>query len=197
MSNTSVKEEESTPSKIMLADRLPAVFQIFIQWVYFGTIPDRFGLSRMSTGKSLSNSFLLWTLGDDLQASEFKNRIMRELYTSYSLEGYTDEFLFIEFSSAEVDYCWSQTKPGSKLRTFILDTLSHHITFGDYIRVTEKNDWNKTFTKHSDLQLQVLATIAGSFNTYSQDITEIAEVNVYLEEVKIESEERLDEPDKL
>lgn len=101
-----MKAETATATKIVLADREPEVFRVFVQWMYFGTVPDRFGLSKLSTGKAVSNSFLLWTLGDYLQDDAFKDRIMRELYTSYSLDGHINELGFVEFSAAEIDYCW-------------------------------------------------------------------------------------------
>jgi hypothetical protein len=183
-----VKEEDSNTTKVSLPDREPFVFQIFVQWLYFDTIPDRLGLSRLSTGKSLSNSFLLWTLGDYLQADAFKNRIMHELYRLHSLDGYTDVLRFVEFTAAEVDYCWSQTMLASKLREFVLDTLAQHIVHGNYICMDDDKDWAKVFTKHADLQLQVLSTIARSFIVYDEGITKVLPVDTYLEVVRPESQ---------
>ncbi|KAJ4363239.1 hypothetical protein N0V95_001142 [Ascochyta clinopodiicola] len=187
-----VKEESSVTTKITLSDRTPAIFQIFVQWLYFDTIPDRFGLSRLSTGGVLSNGFLLWTLGGHLQVGAFKDRIMRELYFLHSLDGYTDAFRLVEFTSAEIDYCWSNTQSGSKLRAFILDTFSQHLVYDDYIRMNDENGWPKLFTKHSDLQVQIISTIARSPNIYSPDVTEVVKVDTYLEASNIEKDEKED-----
>ncbi|KAJ4993940.1 hypothetical protein SVAN01_00417, partial [Stagonosporopsis vannaccii] len=186
-------DKAMTPARMTLADREPAVFRIFVQWIYFGTVPDRLGLSRLSTGKAVSNSFLLWTLGDYLQADAFKDKIMRELYASYSLEGYHDECGFVEFTAAEIDYCWSQTTSNSKLRKFVLETLSHHVVFGDYVRVTSENDWYKLFVKHADLQMQIIATIASSSNFFGDDVTEAPELESYLEVVEAKKENEAEE----
>lgn len=184
--SSSFKEAGSTFNQITLMNRSPAIFQIFVQWLYFDTIPDRFGLSRLSTGGTLSNGFLLWTLGDYLEADTFQNRIMRELFNLHSLHGYVDELRFVEFTAAEVEYCWSNTLPGSKLRQFILAMLSQHLLYGDYIRISDNNDWSKIFHKHSDLQLQVISTIATSRNTYSPGVAQIADVGTYLKHGKVE-----------
>lgn len=183
-------EQASTPARITLADRDPAAFRIFVQWIYFGIVPDRFGLSRLSTGKAVSNGFLLWTIGDYLQADAFKDRIMRELYISYSLDGYNNELGFVEFSAAEIDYYWSQTMSNSLLRKFILDTLGHHIVFGDYLRVISENDWYKLFIKHADLQMQLVSTIATSSNTFSDDVTVAPKLESYLEGAEAEKDTR-------
>ncbi|KAJ4310846.1 hypothetical protein N0V94_008250 [Neodidymelliopsis sp. IMI 364377] len=184
-----MKEEESNTTKVSLPDREPCVFQIFVQWLYFDTIPDRLGLSRLSTGKSISNSFLLWTLGNYLQADTFKNRIMHELCRLDSLDGYTDVLRFVEFTAAEVDYCWSQTMPTSNLRGFVLDTLAQHIVYGNYICMDDDKDWAKVFTKHADLQPQILAEIARSFNMYDEGVAKVLPVDTYLEVVRLESQQ--------
>ncbi|KAH6616341.1 hypothetical protein C7974DRAFT_416486 [Boeremia exigua] len=175
----------STAARVTLVDRDPASFRVFVQWMYFGTVPDRFGLSRLSTGNDISNSFLLWTLGDYLRADAFKNRIMSELYNSYSQEGCVSAALgFVEFTAAEIGYCWSHTAPGSKLRKFVLDTLSHHIIFGSYIELTEGTDWYKLGIRNADLQMEIVATIAASVNAYSDEVTVVPKLKDYLEETK-------------
>lgn len=186
---------QGTPAvkKHTLADRSASIFQIFVQWMYFNTIPTRYDMSRTSTGESLSNIFQLWTLGDFLKADEFKNRIMSDLYIMFSLQLQIDGFRFTELNAAEVEYCWSQTTDGSKLRIFILDILSHHITFGDYIHIGVDDEWQKLFTTHADLQLRVLAHIAASSNTFSSLVSEIPALTTYLETIKIEGLDALDE----
>lgn len=192
-----IKQETPTMDKITLADRPASIFEIYVQWMYTDTIPNRFSLSRMSTGKPISNSFQLWTLSDYLEAGEFKNRIMCEMYNSYSLVRYLDGFDFMELSPAEVDYCWSSTVDGSKLRVFMLDILSHHITFGDYIHIESDNDWQKTFAKHTDLQVQLLARIAATKNTFTSEVAAVPAVDTYMETVKVESKVKSEEPGNL
>lgn len=192
-----IKRETQTTNKLTLAERPASIFAIFVQWLYTDTIPKRFDLSRLSTGNAVSNSFQLWTLSDYLQAEEFKTRIMSELYASYSLNRYLDGFDFMELSAAEVDYCWTSTNEGAKLRVFLLDILSHHITFGDYICVEAENEWHKTFIKHADLQMQLLARIAASNNTFSFDVAVIPALDKYLEAAETNAAEKVDEATKL
>ena len=192
-----VKQETPTTNKLTLPDRPAAIFAIFVQWIYTDTIPKQFDLSRLSTGNAVSNSFQLWTLGDYLQAGKFKTRIMSELYASYSLNRFLDGFEFMELSPAEADYCWSSTNEGSKLRLFLLDVLSHHVTFAEYIRIESDNEWQKTFVKHADLQIQLLARISASKNTFSFDVTMILTLDKYREATENEVEEKVDKAGKL
>lgn len=135
-------------------------------------------------------------LEDYLGAEEFKTRIMGELYVSYSLNRYLDGFDFMELSPAEVDYCWTSTDEGSMLRVFLLDILSHHITFGNYIRVEAENDWHKTFVKHADLQMQLLAQIGASKNTFTCEVAVVPALETYLETTKNDMTEKADESER-
>ena len=189
--------ETLNPIKIALADREAAIFRIFVQWMYFTSIPSQRGLNRLSTGDVVSPSFLLWTLGDFLKADAFKNKIMSRLYSAYSLDCFRNSLDFTELSCAEVDYCWKHTAPNSKLRTFLIDTLSHHITFGDYIDINlENSDWYKLFFKHPTLQLQLIAKISGSSNHFTTRVTDIPEMNTYLEVLKTEDQGEANETPK-
>jgi hypothetical protein len=191
-----VNENALIPIKIALADRDAAIFRIFMQWMYFTSIPSQWGLNRLSTGDVVSPSFLLWTLGDFLKADAFKNKIMSRLYSAYTLDCYRHSLDFSELSWAEVDYCWSHTAPNSKLRSFIIETLSHHITFGDYIDIKEHSDWYKLFVKHPTLQLQLIAKIAGSSNHFTTSVTDIPEMDTYLEVLKTEDQGEANETPK-
>jgi hypothetical protein len=118
---------------------------------------------------------------------------MHRLYSSYSLDKYCEALDFVELSWAEVDYCLSQTASDSKLRVFILDILSHHITFGNYIRIKEASDWYKLFVKYPDFQLQLIAKIAESSNRFTSNVTEVPSVHTYLETPKAEDEDNNNE----
>lgn len=192
-----LNENALIPIKIALADREAAIFRIFVQWMYFTSIPSQWGLNRLSTGDVVSPSFLLWTLGDFLKADAFKNKIMSRLYSAYSLDCFRHSLDFTELSCAEVDYCWRHTAPNSKLRTFLVDTLSHHITFGDYIDIKETSDWYKLFVRHQGLQLQIMAKIAEPSNHFTTRVTDIPEMNTYLEVLKTEDQGEANETSKL
>jgi hypothetical protein len=176
-----VQENPSIPFKVALADRDAAIFRVFVQWLYFGSIPSQSGLDMMSTGNDVSPSFLLWTLGDFLKADAFKDRIMRRLYSAYSLDVNYHPLDFMRLSWAEVDYCWRHTTLNSKLRIFIIDILSHHITFGNYIDINETSGWYKLLVKHLELQLQLISKIAGSSYLFTKSVTDIPGVDKYLE----------------
>ena len=122
---------------------------------------------------------------------------MSRLYSAYSLDCFRNSLDFTELSCAEVDYCWKHTAPNSKLRTFLIDTLSHHIIFGDYIDINlENSDWYKLFFKHPTLQLQLIAKIAGSSNHFTTRVTDIPEMNTYLEVLKTEDQGEANETPK-
>ncbi|KAF3011077.1 hypothetical protein E8E13_011210 [Curvularia kusanoi] len=192
-----MQEGALTLAKIVLADRDTLAFRIFVQWMYFNTLPTPWDLSRLSTGKDISTSFLLWTLGDFLEANAFKNEIMDKLYWSYSLDNDYNAIDFVELTSVEVEYAWQNTAAGFKLRIFIVDILSHHITFGDYIRIHESGDWYKLLVKYPELQLQLIAKVADSPNKWTSNVTHIPGIETYLEAVSDESQRNINEALKL
>ncbi|KAH7194588.1 hypothetical protein DER44DRAFT_903238 [Fusarium oxysporum] len=90
---------------INLPDDDPAVFGLFVEWLYYGTYND-------FTSPSSSNIHArCWGLGDKLLCNEFKNYAMGRLYKQH-----------MEFSMAceDVEYAYANTSLASKLRQFYM-----------------------------------------------------------------------------
>lgn len=65
------------------------------------------------------------------------------------------------------------------------------------MRIASENDWYKLFVKHADLQMQIVATIAPSSNTFSDDVAVVLKLESYLEEVEAEKEASTEETARL
>ncbi|EMT67255.1 hypothetical protein FOC4_g10005329, partial [Fusarium odoratissimum] len=90
---------------INLPDDDPAVFGLFVEWLYYGTYND-------FTSPSSSNIHArCWGLGHKLLCNEFKNYAMGRLYKQH-----------MEFSMAceDVEYAYANTSLTSKLRQFYM-----------------------------------------------------------------------------
>ncbi|EAT84566.2 hypothetical protein SNOG_08290 [Parastagonospora nodorum SN15] len=65
--------------KIALLDCKPELFQRFVQWMYFATLP------ASETFRSCE-AFQLWSLGEKLTASGFKDTLMTEIHVLFAFD---------------------------------------------------------------------------------------------------------------
>ncbi|KAF2133503.1 hypothetical protein P153DRAFT_274054, partial [Dothidotthia symphoricarpi CBS 119687] len=72
--------KEGFENKIVLPDCEPRMFQIFVQWIYFDTLPEILSMGMMD---NVWRVFHLWVLGDRILAKEFKNMVMEKIYKVY------------------------------------------------------------------------------------------------------------------
>ncbi|ENH74772.1 hypothetical protein FocnCong_v010273 [Fusarium oxysporum f. sp. conglutinans] len=90
---------------INLPDDDPAVFGLFVEWLYNGTYTDFISPSSSNIHARC------WGLSDELLCNEFKNYVMGRLYKQH-----------MEFSMAceDMEYAYANTSPTSKLRQFYM-----------------------------------------------------------------------------
>jgi hypothetical protein len=145
--NNPVKEDIEI--QVAFLDYKPRAFQVFIQWIYFATIPFELGFED-----GVRFGFVLWTLGDRLLSDSFKNCLMQRMYHLHSLG------TGLRLSPHDAEVCWNNTAPSPILRAFFLDTLSLHWTYLKYIH-NNKAAWGKTLEKLPSL-CQALLALAGT-----------------------------------
>ncbi|KAH4055411.1 hypothetical protein HBI37_021440 [Parastagonospora nodorum] len=110
--------------KIVLLDCKPELFQRFVQWMYFATLPA-------SETFRPCEAFQLWSLGEKLTASGFKDTLMTEIHT----EQY------------------------SQLPNFFLDTFPQHWNYlTEYSK--NKLAWLGLLAEHPDLSSFLLSALA-------------------------------------
>ena len=156
-----------------LSDCAPRLFQHFVQWMYFGTIPtleDEYHCDELR----------LWALGSKLVAKEFKDFVMRKIYELYSFAGGDP----VHFSVKEAEWCWNNTAPESCLRKLFLDLLPQHWIYLEYFG-DGKEDWSEFFARHPDLSHTLLLAVAGACAD-RKGKPEVMPVTGYLESSKVE-----------
>ncbi|CAN9083767.1 unnamed protein product [Alternaria sp. RS040] len=105
--------KEGIENKITLHDCWPEVFEGFVQWLYFATLPVEYLMSG-----DVYISFHLWVLGDRLLATDFKNAAMRNIHEARYL------YQMGAVAPQEVKYTWRHTSDKSALRRWVLDFVS-------------------------------------------------------------------------
>ena len=128
--------KEGNENNITLPECEPAIFEAFVQWLYYGSMCYYFELDVYC-------GFFLWALGDRLLAPGFKKLALLDIYSTHVEDG-----AYIQ--PVELDYCWSNTTESSKLRRLVLDVISsgwttHLETFG-------YPEWEILFDKYPDLR---------------------------------------------
>lgn len=156
--------------KIVLLDCKPELFQPFVQWMYFATLPasETFGPCE---------EFQLWSLGDKLGASGFKDTLMTEIHSLFAFDASRPSPCF--FTTEEAEWCWTQTEHGSRLRNFFLDTFPQHWTYlVEYSK--NKTAWLGLLAEHPDLSSFLLSALA-SKDVGREEALDTKPVAAYLE----------------
>ena len=119
--------QEGLENKIQLPDCRPDVFQEFIRWMYFHTSYARIDPNEIE----ILDKYALWILADRILAHQSKNHVMNTIYDYHKLDLKNE--LHMELDADDVSYCWTNTTSGSLLQKFIVDTLSEHLIYNNYI----------------------------------------------------------------
>lgn len=130
----------------------PNMFQHFIRWIYFATLPPIMGVDE----KGVYMGFRLWVIGEKLIADDFADAVMERIY---QLHVFADDGPG-QFRPVEVDWCWQNTHDSSLLRVFLLDTLSQHWIHLSYIQ-EDKAKWEKILVKNPRISQQLIMAVAG------------------------------------
>ncbi|KAH8643175.1 hypothetical protein IG631_00638 [Alternaria alternata] len=105
--------KEGIENKITLHDCRPEVFEGYVHWLYFATLPVH---------KPLWNHIYcishFWILGDRLLVAEFKNAVLRDIHEAHYL------YDIGVVAPQEVKCIWRHTSDESALRRWVLDFVS-------------------------------------------------------------------------
>jgi len=125
--------ESGRTGTITLEDQDPAIFSIWMSWLWFGSIDNAASLIDLNpTDKSQKEQPQLdqweqlaecYVLGDFLQAPEFCNAIMDSMLKN--AEYYSREFRKLSGTDRQdIEYIWTNTVAGSPLRRLVLDNAA-------------------------------------------------------------------------
>lgn len=147
--------KEGRENKMMLPECEPSIFQIFVQWLYFATLPE------VECSDGARDIWLCWTLGDRLIASAFKDRAMRAIYVwanTPSFEGGCR--VLIE----EIRWYLFHSTSGSLQRQFIVDCLATDLFFfkrTDCEYTDKAENWKNFLIECPDFAKEVLCASIG------------------------------------
>jgi hypothetical protein len=144
--------EHDTKGRFHLQNYDPKLFQHFVRWIYFATLPRVFGVD-----KGIYIGFKLWVLSERLKAYKFQEEIMRRIYQAHSFGSEKEPS---QFYPAEVKWCWTNAGPKSHLRSFILETLPQHWVFRTEIK-ENMDDWEGVMVHCPDLGRYLSLATAG------------------------------------
>lgn len=139
---------ESEVDLIKMPEYKPAVFEIFVEWMYYGGNSQPFGLKAQN-----DNSIKCWTLGNKLGCPAFANYIIRISY------GNLTRSLFPELLDTHImQMVLDNTAVESKLRQLYASVLVDN--FADTSRILgTAEEWNDALSGHDDVRVQLLQSM--------------------------------------
>ncbi|KAF5589015.1 sdr family [Fusarium subglutinans] len=135
---------QESNKRIRLHNHPPDVFGLFVEWMYYGSYES-------SSSVSIENADAKgWVLSDKLRSVEFKNYAMRRLY-----EQHTRPIFGRPMTCDDVQYVWSNTSPGSKLRNFSMHFIVEH--FGSPAKLLgSSTDWDTLLQTQAEIRILLL-----------------------------------------
>ncbi|KAH7077720.1 hypothetical protein BKA63DRAFT_270785 [Paraphoma chrysanthemicola] len=143
---------ESEDNKVTLEDFEPEVFKLFIEFMYYGRYTYR---DDLADKLKVRDSAKAWVLGDYLDAVEFKNFAMRNLYDIYFPANGEPK---TGIGPAAIEHCCSATLQNSPLQELYLDCL---VVYWHDIRVilydpSYRSQWDEIWDRHRELRNEIL-----------------------------------------
>jgi hypothetical protein len=123
----------------------PAIFELFIEWLYDGAYTPDTHLPN-NTVKGVNIHAQAWVLGDMLGAPSFKTYAMTRLYSEYDSK--TDPKLMLP---VDVDYVFTHTSGESSLCALFSHLLVNWVWI-PAITVGSTEEWDEVLQKHSNLR---------------------------------------------
>jgi hypothetical protein len=151
--------------QLTLPDHQPAIFSLFVEWLYYGCYHSFSAVSNPSIDARC------WVLGNKLLCIDFQNYVMRRLYVQY-----TTPMFGRPMTCDDVRYVWGNTSSGSKLRKFYMNFVVEH--FGSPVKLLgSSTDWDTILQNQPEIRISLLDKFRQS--TFSSSRVEI--VDKYLE----------------
>lgn len=136
--------QESRKKQVELPEDDPAVFGLFVEWMYYGS----YDVSSLRAQSSIDAQ--CWVLGDKLLCSEFKNYAMSRLYALH-----TASFFARPVTCDDVQYVCDNSGPSSKLRQFYTDFVLEYFGAPSKLCGTIE-DWDTVLQNCSDIRVLLL-----------------------------------------
>jgi hypothetical protein len=145
--------KEGEENKVTLESFDPEIFELFVEFIYFGRYSYRDDLQDVTR---IRDSAKAWVLGDYLDAVEFKNFAMKNLHSIYFPPD--NQMPKSTVGPELVEYCCSNSPVTSHLHALfkdILITYWHDIVIIHYRQETREK-WNTIWDEHRDFRNDVL-----------------------------------------
>jgi hypothetical protein len=145
--------KEGEEGAVVLQDFDPDVFGFFVEFIYYGRYSYEDDLDDRNR---IRDSTKAWVIGDYLDATEFKNFAIRNLYEIYFPPGSTKPRVGVGANA--IDYVCKHSTVGSPLYTLHLDfaiTWFHLPGFFDY-SWENRPKWNELWDEHPAFRNELL-----------------------------------------
>lgn len=161
----STSNDEGPVAKINLPEHEPAVFGLFVEWMYYG----RYDTQSLAPDPNIDAK--CWILGDMLGCPDFKNFVMGLLYTQHIILPFAKSV-----TCEEVQFVCDNTSSSTKLRQYYESfVVSYYATADKLLGSTE--DWDALFQKHSGMRVALLQSMRHGFTEGSL----MKDLSAYLE----------------
>ncbi|KAF5651373.1 sdr family [Fusarium tjaetaba] len=135
---------QQSDKRIRLHGYPPEVFGLFVEWMYYGSYESPSVVSIYNADAKC------WVLGDKLRSIEFQNCAMRRLH-----EHHTRPTFGRPMTSDDVRYVFSNTSPGSQLRSFYMHFVVEHFGSPDKLLGTS-SDWDTLLQSQPEIRILLL-----------------------------------------
>jgi hypothetical protein len=144
---------EGEQNKITLESFQPEIFELIVEFVYFGRYSN---IDKLEDTARIRDSARAWVLGDCLDAVAFKNFAMKSLHNIY-FPAHT-KIPKLTVGPKLIDYCCAMTTGNSKLYQFFIAVLVGYWHDNDIICYShkEREQWDAIWDEHRDVRSDVL-----------------------------------------
>lgn len=143
---------EHQENMIELVNDDPAVFALFVEWLYYGeyAIAPLKSLKSCTLPGRVSIDAECWVLGNKLACAEFKRYAMGRLYNQHMAVLFSRPI-----SAHDVQFASENSPETSKLRQFFVHLAATNIANQNKVQGS-LDEWDKLVLSHSDLRRLLL-----------------------------------------
>ncbi|KAF2111663.1 hypothetical protein BDV96DRAFT_649643 [Lophiotrema nucula] len=168
--------QEGINNQVELKDFEPEVFLLFIEFMLYGRYSSKDDLQDFL---KIRDSAMAWVLGDYLDATEFKNCAMRDLYAIYCPgEGLAPKS---GIGPAAIYFVCSKTMSSSHLWHFFKDVTVaywHDEKVVAYYSQAEREDWSAVWDIHREFRDDLMYLLN---QTQSEREEQISSLEYYID----------------
>lgn len=134
---------EDLQTRITFPAEDPNIFQLFVEFIYYGSYSNHQHSNADSTGPNLYAQ--AWVLGDTLRSSNFKNYAIGQIHAGIM------DITSLVVTPQDIAYICENNTPCSKICQFFFAYTSLH--FSDSVRVTGAVEaWDRVLQEHAALR---------------------------------------------